>query len=312
MEKKTQWSRDQILLNDILKGRTPIQGLYFKHAALEDQSRFELLRKHYYEIGAEKGLRPHDIIMEECDANGSWKRADENSWQNQAKYIENLRDNADRIEGPQKAYYEETLMKEIGNFHKLSQRRSALFIDSLESRCDKWAFEKYVPSLIFNDEACTDPVYNEEDLDYMDDRGFDKIYSIFGEFKESTGESPVKSLACSALCQNMFFAAQTCTDFYGKALIHLTELQTRLFLHAKSYNNIIGNLAGKVRDSVLTDWKALENWSKGTEKQKEVMEGQWSNHDDGGLTMEQIRRNAQKKHTQSQQEKMKSMESMLK
>jgi len=308
---KNRWNQEQILLNEVIDGVTPVRDFYLKHASLADQARFESIRKKHYDEGAIKGLKPHDVVLEACHKDGSWTKGDESTWHNQARYIETLRDNSERVVGPQKEYFEENLMKELGNFHKMSKRRDSIFSNTLESRCDKWAFEEYVPSLIFKDSQCTQLVYDPEDLAYMDDSEYDSIYSIFGEFREMMGETGIKTLACSSLCQNMFFAAQTCQDFFGVPIIKMTEIQMRLFLHMKNYNGIISNLAGKVKDSVLTDWKALEGWNKGTEKQRERLEGEWSNHKDSGLTMEDIRRNAQKKHT-THQEKMKGLQKIVK
>ena len=299
------------LLNELTAGVSSIGDLYIKHPTIKDIARQEELRTYYIEQAVEKGFRTLNSALEEAHQSGFWTANDEKSWHGQLSYIKKLQSNYKTIAESQKEDFLETISDELKKYTLQSNKRSKYLAKTAEDWSDKLTFENYAPSLFFKDLACSSPAYDEDEIQYWGDSEFDIIYQNFLEFKDKFPEETLKELACSPLCQNLFFIADSPSEFYGKSALKLTILQQNLFIFTKNYNNIIVNLSGKVQPSILTDYEALDDWSSGTEKDKERLEGQWSGNDNGGITYEDIKKNARQKHA-TREDKIKSMQNLMK
>ncbi len=269
-------SLDLNLLSELKRGRSKVSDFWIKHPTIEDEAELEFLNSKYLSLAQKRKIPLEKDCVIRAKKDGSWTDSDQNNLDSNVAYLVRLRESYEKIIDSLK----KDLLSELTAINTkvglLKHRRSNAIGKTAEDWAAKISNEKYILNLFYKDKDLKEKAWTEEESDFLEIEEVGLIFGYFLSYREKFCDDSLKSLACNEFSQNLYYISGSCFSFFGKPIIEMTCLQQRFCLFLENYKNIISNINGKVPQSVISDWKELEKWSRSSEVGKEELEKNWS------------------------------------
>lgn len=270
------------LLSELKQGATKINDFWVKHPTIEDEAQLEVFNLKFLALAQKRKIPLEAESIINANKNGLWTESNERDLNSSLAYLSRLRKSYDKIIEPLKKDLEADLNSIYLKVINLKERKAAAIGKTAEDWASKISNERYVLGLFFKDKDFTERAWEEEDAEFLESDDINSIFKDFNNYRDKVNDDPLKSLACSHFCQNLYCISGNSFSFFGKSIINMTCLQQRFCLFMENYKNIISSISGKVPDNIICDWKELDKWSKSSESGREDLEKDWSGFNKGG------------------------------
>lgn len=266
-----------LLLNDIRLGRTRVDsGFWIKHPSIDEECHLEELTAKFLVLATKRKIPREKDAIALAEQRGEWTSVEERDLESSEAYLSRLKESYEKVMSEQKKYLQEDLDTYGLKIYNLSNKKKKAIGKTAEAWASKLAYERYILNLFYKDSHLKEPVWNSEDIEFVEDEVLEDVYFDFSSYRAKTEEDKLKDLACTGFCQNLYSVAGGATNFLGKKLLDMTCLQQNFCFFLENYKNIRSGITGKVPQSVLSDWRELDKWAYSSERGREEMEKNWS------------------------------------
>jgi hypothetical protein len=213
--------------------------VFIKHKNVSDVVDYEIIYDNLFERARSKGLPTNEEILEDLDAGEIWTKADEEYINTQKSFIEGLKlsksslflDSAIRSINNQLEEAETDLIIHLS-------KKNSLVQNSAETYASNRANDYYILGSFFKDKDAREPLYTEEEFEYLDGATLSEVIQRYNEFNGRFAEEQIMELVIQDFYKIYYSFSDTATDFFGKPVAKLTNFQLNLIIYTRIFKNI--------------------------------------------------------------------------
>ena len=243
---------------------------YIKHQSISDVVDFELVYDLHFEKAQERGLPTKEEVFENLVAEGMWSAADDSKIEKQQFYVDSLIRN-------KKNLYLKSAINQINKQVKEAETELADLLQQKEDLssncCDKYAMNRandfYMFSSFFKDPKLTEPLYTQEEFEYVESKKVTQIIRIYNKFHERFSEKNIQDLVLQDFYKIYYSFSESCFDFFGIPIIKLNNFQLNLLIYTRIFKNIFDQHED-IPDKIRKDPAALLDYAGSSEAREEI------------------------------------------
>lgn len=243
---------------------------YVKHQALSDVVDFELVYDLHYERARERGLPPEAEILEQLAKDEIWQKKDEIEIEKQQFYIESLQKN-------KKNLYLSSAISQINEQIEEGQKKLEEMLEEREglisNSCEKYATNRandfYMFSSFFRDKDLEEPIYSQDEFEHMEAKKVSELVGVYNGFHVKFKEENIQSLVLQDFYKIYYSFSESCSDFFGKPIIQLTNFQLNLIIYTRIFKNIFEQYED-IPDKIKKDPGALLDFANSSEAREDI------------------------------------------
>lgn len=274
----------KIIYSDIVNGFSSDlfkdQEVYIKHLSLRDSAILEQINNKYLTEAIARNVPTLAKHKEYLEKENLWTDKDEAKIEEQARFLKNL-------EITRKNLWKERDLKPI--LAEIKLVKDKIYLLEFEKgryfntiTAESYANKKLNEYLIYHclyKAGLKERFFSKEWFDDLDEKEISELSVFFNKILGRINENSIKKLCVAGFFLNSFYLCEdNCFNFYGKPIVDLTYNQSELFSYGRYFKQIIGDLRGKVDDSILTDPdKLIESYESGKVAEKAMGETNMEN-----------------------------------
>lgn len=254
------------ICSEVLNGYSILDSsfglVYVRHFGAMDLAFFNSKRAELIQDGRKRGLssledREKEIIIQEL-----WTEDKNKDIKVRKDFIKNLH----RTKSLQTAtktieIYNKQIIEEEKKLAEIEGEKSHIIGLTIESWAEKKISEKYIYKSFYKDEHFSAPFFTEDEFDEIEEMNLYRLYAEFNTLSTKFASENLKKIALNAHYYNLFVVSDgNIFNFYGKAIIHLTNYQVETFRHANYFKSIFENSQCPPPEDVMDDPEKLINW----------------------------------------------------
>lgn len=262
-------------LVEIIKGCSTTfiknKRVFLKHKSLSDLVDYELIYNNSLEYAQKRGLNKEAEILEELKVAELWGDDEENELETQKNFLESLQRNKKNV-------FLESAIKRVDEqiedtkvkIQELENKRFALMANSAETYATNRANDFYIINSYYKDKEQTEPLYSEEEYDYLDKDTITEVLSKYTEFNKRFSEDSIQHLVLQDFYKVYYPLSESCTDFLGKPALELTNFQLNLLVYTRVFKNIFENFEN-IPEKIYKDPKGLLDYAGSAKVREEAL-----------------------------------------
>jgi hypothetical protein len=278
-KQKPQVNPDQFLkqiYSEIVRGTTKLlPRVFFKHPTqVEYFSVFDFYQRKLEELSS-RGILTEKELLDRAIKNKWWTAAKEDEIAAIKSYLKSLEQTKKKAVFPSaREAIEAQIQTEMEKLGAIYIKRNPLVHGSAEQYANKNLLDFYLLNFLFQDAAATNLMFqSEEEFFELDEDYIEKLRGLIADTVNKFSDKHIKKIGAASFMQNnMILGGETVRDFFGKAVVEITNYQSDLFSYAKMFRNIIKNSENPIPDDVLSDPDKLIEWSESSHKLKKLMD----------------------------------------
>lgn len=233
-------------LVEIIDGSSTVflhkKRVFIKHKALSDIVDYELIYNHHFDNARKRGMPTEENILKELHLGEIWTEEEENNLATQKSYIESLKKNKVNIFLESAiARVDEQIEQAQADLNQAIQKRARLISNSAESYATNRANDFYIVNSFYSDREQTKILFTEEEYDYLEKDKLSEIINVYSDFNQRFSEESIQNLVLQDFYKIYYPLSESCSDFFGKAALKLTNLQLNLLIYTRVFKNIFDN-----------------------------------------------------------------------
>ena len=96
----------------------------------------------------------------------------------------------------------------------------------------------YIVNSFYKDKELTDPLFTQEEYEYMDASEASKLIKMYNEFHNRFSEENIQKLTLQGFYRIYYAFSVTANDFFGDPILYLTNFQLNLIMYTRIFKNI--------------------------------------------------------------------------
>ena len=264
----------RVVLKEIIDGFSSYfvgeNKVYIKHQSLSDVVDFEMVYDLHFEKAQKKGLPTKEEIFETLAKDGIWTDADDAKIEKHRFYVESL------IKNKKNLYLKSATDKINAQIKEAEEDLNTMLMEkeSLSSNCcDIYATNRandfYMFSSFFKDPKLTDPLYTQEEFEYIESSKVTEIIRIYNKFHERFSEKNIQHLVLQGFYKIYYSFTESCVDFFGIPVVKLNNFQLNLLIYTRIFKNIFDQ-HDDIPERIMNDPSALLDYASSAEARDEV------------------------------------------
>jgi hypothetical protein len=133
----------------------------------------------------------------------------------------------------------------------------------------------------FKDAGLKKPFHTDKQFEDLSAEEVDSLFSLYNKFQNDVSEKNIKKIAVQRFFHDLYFLSQSPTDFFGKSLIQMTHVQSKLLIYGGYFKGILEN--NSIPDDIMDNAEAIEEWASGRKNIVEVIEKQEASGGDNAV-----------------------------
>jgi hypothetical protein len=271
-------------LKEIIDGKTFCEVLgkrsYIKHFSIFDQSDIEKIKDEYYLKAKSRGLPTEEESLNSLKEEKIWTDKDEAELLKLKLYIETLQKTKsnkfliaeikhlnDQIEEEEKKY-----LSQLGKKRELLGQTCEIYSENRVS-------ELYILKSFFKDEECKVSLFDEEELNELEQEDLVYIIREYNKVYERFKEVNIQRIILSDFYTMYMPFCDDVMNYFNKPIFELSMNQVKLITYSKMFKNIFERYSD-IPPTVRQDPEKIFEFINSKEKGKKVLE----NMDKGGAS----------------------------
>lgn len=244
--------------------------VFIQHKKISDVVDYDLVYKNFLDYAVKKGMpEEKDVLNEQIEA-GQWDPNDDEVIEQKEHFIKNLK--ATKSEMVLQSV-KDTLQSQIDDAEAhilvLKAKKEAIISNSAERYATNRANDYYITKSFYKDVEQKQPLYTEEEFEFLDDATLKSMISAYNEFNERFSEESIQHLAIQDFFKTYYTFSETSNDFYGKPVVALTNFQLHLLIYTKIFKNIF-ETNKDIPERIKTNPSALLDYAEGKSKREKI------------------------------------------
>ena len=244
--------------------------VYIKHQNLSDIVDFEMVYDLHFEKAQKKGLPTKEEIFETLAKDGIWTNADDAKIEKHRFYVESLIKNKKNLYLKSATERINSQIKEAEeDLNTMLMEKEALSSNCCDIYATNRANDFYMFSSFFKDSKLTDPLYTQEEFEYIESSKVTEIIRIYNKFHERFCEKNIQHLVLQGFYKIYYSFAESCVDFFGIPVVKLNNFQLNLLIYTRIFKNIFDQ-HDDIPERIMNDPSALLDYASSAEARDEV------------------------------------------
>lgn len=244
--------------------------VFIKHKNVSDVVDYEIVYDNLFERAKSKGLPTDEEILEDLDAGEIWTKDDEEYIVTQKSFIEGLQLSKSSL-------FIESAIKSINRQLEEAQadlaihlsKKQSLVQNSAETYATNRANDYYILRSFFKDKDTQEPLYTEEEFEYLDRVTLAEVIQRYNEFNGKFSEEQIMELVVQDFYKIYYSFSETATDFFGKPVAKLTNFQLNLLIYTRIFKNIFEQHKD-IPEKINKDPNALLDFASSSESREKA------------------------------------------
>ena len=250
-----------LLFNEIAKGysKRDFRGkpVYIKHLGINEKSFFDYRYQEFFNFAIKAGISTEEESLKRVMSEGFWSKEEEESIKKQKDFIDrlfvtkrNLFKSAEIAAINKQIDDERNILKD-----KINQRREIIG-KTAEEYASNRSNDYVVFESLYTDEEMKNKLFKLEEFEDMTYGDLVEYILFYNEYMHEFEEVNVQKIALMDFFQPYFLVLDHPTEFFGKPMINLTDVQVRLIIYGKIFKNIF-ETNEHIPDHIKQDPEAL-------------------------------------------------------
>ena len=243
---------------------------FIKHQSTADLVDFDDVYQMYFDRALTKGLPTEEEIFENLKAEGFWTEKDDAELDSQTFYLESLVKNKKNIYLKSALDQVNTQIKEAQEkLAELVHKKTSLVTNSCEMYASNRANDFYIVNSFYKDKELTDPLFTQEEYEYMDASEASKLIKMYNEFHNRFSEENIQKLTLQGFYRIYYAFSETANDFFGDPILYLTNFQLNLIMYTRIFKNIFDQY-DDIPERIMDDPAALLDFANSADAREEM------------------------------------------
>jgi len=261
--------------------------VFIKHLNELENGESERKHKEFIYIAKESGLKTEEEAVDFLIEQDVWTKKKESKLKELADRLSqlNLTKSKLLVKSQVKLIQEEIEPLE-NEFSGLNFERQESIGMTAEVFANKKISELTLQRCMFKDRGLTEPLYTEEEFDYLEHYEVNECLSIYTEMvaEKFEGEEIKKVAVCPFFMNSYAICDDNVFNFFGKPILTLTNFQLSLMSNAKYLKNLMTSHKPPPEDFQESPSKIIE-WFELQSKSSEAMKGIEDKGEAGGKSL---------------------------
>jgi len=271
-------------LKEIIDGKTFCEVFdrksCIKHFSIFDQSDIEEIKNEYYLKAKSRGLPTEEESLNSLKEEKIWTDKDESELLKSKLYIDTLQKTKsnkfliaeikhlnDQIEEEEKKY-----LSQLGKKRELLGQTCEIYSENRVS-------ELYILKSFFKDEECKIPLFDEEELNELEQEDLVYIIREYNKVYEKFQDTNIQKIILSDFYTMYMPFCDDVKNYFNKPIFELSMNQVKLITYSKMFKNIFERYSD-IPSTIRQDPEKIFEFINSKEKGKKVLE----NMDKGGAS----------------------------
>ena len=243
---------------------------FIKHQSTADLVDFDDVYQMYFDRALAKGLPTEEEIFENLKAEGFWTEKDDAELDSQTFYLESLVKNKKNIYLKSALDQVNIQIKEAQEkLAELVHKKTSLVTNSCEMYASNRANDFYIVNSFYKDKELTDPLFTQEEYEYMDASEASKLIKMYNEFHNRFSEENIQKLTLQGFYRIYYAFSETANDFFGDPILYLTNFQLNLIMYTRIFKNIFDQY-DDIPERIMDDPAALLDFANSADAREEM------------------------------------------
>ena len=243
---------------------------FIKHQSTADLVDFDDVYQMYFDRALAKGLPTEEEIFENLKAEGFWTEKDDAELDSQTFYLESLVKNKKNIYLKSALDQVNIQIKEAQEkLAELVHKKTSLVTNSCEMYASNRANDFYIVNSFYKDKELTDPLFTQEEYEYMDASEASKLIRMYNEFHNRFSEENIQKLTLQGFYRIYYAFSETANDFFGDPILYLTNFQLNLIMYTRIFKNIFDQY-DDIPERIMDDPAALLDFANSADAREEM------------------------------------------
>jgi hypothetical protein len=251
-----------------------------KHFSIFDQSDIEEIKNEYYLKAKSRGLPTEEESLNSLKEEKIWTDKDESELLKSKLYIDTLQKTKsnkfliaeikhlnDQIEEEEKKY-----LSQLGKKRELLGQTCEIYSENRVS-------ELYILKSFFKDEECKIPLFDEEELNELEQEDLVYIIREYNKVYEKFQDTNIQKIILSDFYTMYMPFCDDVKNYFNKPIFELSMNQVKLITYSKMFKNIFERYSD-IPSTIRQDPEKIFEFINSKEKGKKVLE----NMDKGGAS----------------------------
>lgn len=269
MTQELSTSKLFLLFNEIAKGysKRDFRGkpIYIKHLGISEKSFFDYRYEEFFNFAVNAGISTEAESLKRITQEGFWSQKEEDAIKKQKDFIDTLLLTKRNLF---KTLEIETINKQIDDERKTLRDKINERRDIIGKTAEEYASNRsndyIIYESLYKDAEMKEKVLSLEEFEDMTYEDLVEYILFYNEYMREFEEINVQKIALMDFFQPYFLVLDYPTEFFGKPMIHLTDIQVRLIIYGKIFKNIF-ETNENIPDHIKKDPEALFQY---TDKEK--------------------------------------------
>ena len=243
---------------------------YIKHQSTADLVDFDDVYQMYFDRARNKGLPTEEEIFSDLAKDEIWTEKDDAEIDSQKFYLESLIKNKKNVVLKGALQQINNQIKEAEEkVLELTQKKASLVSNSCEMYATNRANDFYIVNSFFKDKELSDPMFTQEEYEYMDGAEASKLIKTYNEFHGRFSEENIQKLTLQGFYRIYYAFSETASDFFGKPILYLTNIQLYFIMYTRIFKNIFEQ-NDDIPERIMDDPAALLDFANSSEAREEM------------------------------------------
>ena len=174
--------------------------VYIQHKRIADVVDYDLVYKNYLEYASGRGMPKEADVLEEQIEAAEWDPADDDVIIEKEAFITNLKlTKSDMVLQSVKNTIQGQIEEAQQDVLYLKAKKEAIISNSAERYATNRANDYYIIKSFYKDVAMTDPLFSEEEFEFLEENKLKSIIRSYNEFNERFSEESIMDLSVQAV-----------------------------------------------------------------------------------------------------------------
>jgi hypothetical protein len=254
--------------------------VYIKHLNPHDQVELEEIQQRYFDEAKARKVPTEEEMLELLKKDETWTEKDEELIMKGEDFVKRLQQGLTKIVLKKQIDHQTKLLeKEKSKIENKKQEKQNL----LGNTCEKYAKERlndyYMIVSFFKDKDLNEPLYSEEEFNYISVNQLQHIVSIYNEIFEGFSEEGIQHTVLDDFYSPYLGFADDSMQFFGIPFCQLTYNQIRLIVYTRVFRNIFEQNQN-IPEQIKKDPQKLLDYGSISREERDSMKEKLS-HGDG-------------------------------
>jgi hypothetical protein len=258
---------------------------YIKHQSISDVVNFEDVYDEHYAYAQSRGLPTEKDLLQQLKDDGIWLPKDDAEIEKQRFFIQSLDKNKRNL-------YLQSAINKI-NSQKLEAEKKLQILhqqkDQLISTCcEKYAINRandfYMVSSFFKGADVKEQLFTQEEFEFIEAPRVTALVRVYNDFHRKFAETAIQNLVLQDFYKIYYSFSESCFDFFGSPIVHLSTNQLNLIIYTRVFKNIF-DTHDDIPDKIKKDPDALLDYSASSEAREDIKSKLQATDTKGGSTI---------------------------